>query len=70
VTLGCMVILAHIITFIEHSFILRWLLPAGFISMMIACFSMIIILSIEGYDKDQELNYILGWWSPDLADSK
>jgi hypothetical protein len=65
-----MVIVGHLITFIEHSFILRWLLPGGFISMMIAFFSMIIILAIQGYDKDQELNYILGWWSPDLVFSK
>ncbi len=69
-TLGVMVIVAHIITFIEHSFIIRWLLPAGFISMMVACFSMVIVLAIEGYDKNQELNYMLGWWSPDFTDSK
>jgi hypothetical protein len=38
--------------------------------MMVACFSMVIVLAIEGYDKNQELNYMLGWWSPDFTDSK
>ncbi|CAF0937982.1 unnamed protein product [Adineta steineri] len=61
VTLGLMIIVAHFASYIEHDFILKWLIPYGFISLVIAFVCMFVILLLTGTKEIEDVDYIVDW---------
>jgi hypothetical protein len=70
IALGLMIIVSHLTSYIEFDFVLKWLLPAGFILLLIAFISMFAILIIMGVNNQEDVNRLAGWTLLAAANSK
>ena len=68
--LGSMVIVSHFASYIPYDFILKWLLPGGFISLVTAFTVMFITLIMMGTGRSDFVNKVVAWRTLQVAQCK
>ncbi|CAF0902060.1 unnamed protein product [Adineta ricciae] len=67
IILGLMVIVSHFASYIPYDFILKWLLPGGFISLVAAFTFIFITLIMMGSGKSDYVNRVVVWRTLQVA---
>jgi hypothetical protein len=58
-SLGIMIFLSHLISFVKIDYVLRWLIPCCFGLLIFAIICIIVTLGVAGSNLRQELNELL-----------